>query len=198
MTKRLFMPKRRLFPFLVLATVLAAGCGGEPGSRGGQGFNRSRSRPSPTPFPTRSVPSRGFDASKLETEFNVSYSGPNWVQVVDRQLENTWYVVGIVPTESGGDLEAQVESHRQEFSTTPGSKHLESGVLDSKVLGRMMWSLGSFDDGNHEMDQLVLFAAHPEDGCLIVARTEFQAADAQVQPRLDQMVAITEIVGPGL
>jgi hypothetical protein len=192
------MPKPLSYPFLLVAIVLAAGCGGEPGSQGRSGMGRASSRPTPTAYPTRSVPSRGFDASTLESEYNVSYSGPNWVQLVDRHLENTWFVVGISPTESGGNLEAQVESHRQEFSTTPGSKHLQSGVVETKALGKVMWSLGSFDGEGHKMEQLVLFAAHPDAGCLIVARTEFPFTDAPIQPRLDQMVAITEIVGPGL
>ncbi len=192
------MTKRPLFPYLLLAIVLAAGCGGEPGPHRGSGWRRASSRPTATPLPTRSVPARGFDASTLETEFNVSYASPNWVQVVHRHLENTWFVVGIVPSRSGGNLEEEVENHRREFSETPGSKHLQSGVVDSKVLGRVMWSLGSFDDGIHEMEQLVLFAAHPEDGCLVIARSEFPATDDPIQPRLDQMVAIAEIVGPGL
>ncbi len=192
------MPKRLLRPFLLVAIVLAAGCGGEPGSNDGPGMGRARSRPTPTPFPTRSAPSRGFDASTLEAEYNVSYSGPDWVQVVHRQLENMVFVVGIVPSRSGGNLEEEVENHRQEFNQTPGSKHLKSGVLESKVLGRVMWSLGSFDEEGHETEQLVLFAAHPDDGCLIIARSEYPATDAPLQPRLDEMVAITEIVGPGL
>jgi hypothetical protein len=192
------MQKPLLYPFLLVAAILAAGCGGEPGSHGRSGTGRASSRPTPTAYPTRSVPSRGFDASTLETEYNVTYASPNWVQVVDRQLENTWFVVGIVPSRSGGNLEEEVEGHRQEFSHTPGSRHLQSGSVDTTALGRVMWSLGSYDDGGKKAEQLVLFAAHPEDGCLVIARSEFPATDDPIQPRLDQMVAIAEIVGPGL
>lgn len=191
--------RKRLFLISILAlNGLVIGCGGQPTPENTPHVTRLGPRDTPTPYPTRSVPSKGFDAGLLESEFKISYSGPHWVHLGRRDRENSIVVVGIVPSRSGSNLSQEVANHRDEFSRTAGSTYHESGSVDTKTLGRAMWSWGSHRDEDRPTEQLVLFAAHPADGCLVIARAEFPSARDPIQPHLDELVAIAEIVGPGL
>jgi hypothetical protein len=61
-----------------------------------------------TLYPTRSVPSTGFDRTRIPERFRLMQSGPYWVQLVDPEEPFSSIVVGIEPSRSGRDLEAAV------------------------------------------------------------------------------------------
>lgn len=189
----------KLFSSLLLLILAfsAFGCGTQPEPNRYQGRVNVR-RASPTPYPTRSVPSKGFNAASLKPDYIISFSGPFWVQLGHRTRKNTTVVVGIVPSRSGQNLENEVDSHRQEFSQSPTLEYHESGSLETKALGPAMWSWGSEVVLDVTMEQLVLFAVHPGEDCLLVARSEFPADDISIESHLEELVRIAEIVGPGI
>lgn len=184
---------------LHVAILVTLGCGNRPEPPAVRGQeNPLRPRSTPTPYPTRTAPSRGFDASTLKPEYEINYSGPSWVQLNNRRIQNNVIVVGIVQSEPGGNYDRQVELHRQEFSNNPLSKYRESGTIETRNLGLATWSWASFDADGVEMEQLALFAEHPTEGCLLVARSEFPSDGGNIEPRLRELVEVAEIVGPGL
>jgi hypothetical protein len=80
----------------------------------------------------------------------------------------------------------------------PQSRYRESGAVDSPALGTLRWTWSSYRMDDEEIEQLALFGAHPADGCLVIARSEYRAESGDRQDKLDELVAITSIIGPGL
>ena len=184
---------------LHVAILVTLGCGPRPEPptvRARESTLRPRS--TPTSLPTGTAPSRGFDASALKSEYNISYSGPSWVQLSHRSIKDKVIVVGIVQSEPGGNYDRQVDLHRQEFSSNPLSTYRESGTVETRGLGLATWSWASFDADGVEMEQIALFAEHPTEGCLLIARSEFPSDGGSIEPHLRELVEVADIVGPGL
>ena len=184
---------------LLLAAVAAglSGCGADPVETP---HRRTVEAPpaTPAPMPTRVAPSAGFDAARIPDRFTVAPAGPYWVQLSDPDEPNASIVVGIEPRRSGGDLEAAVEMQRAEMDNPPVSKFRETGTFDGEALGEMRWTFSTFQMDETEMHQLALFGAHPTEGCLVIARSEYPAGSTDRQARLDELVAITSVIAPGL
>jgi hypothetical protein len=181
---------------LIAATVMAiGGCGAEPAPYQ-QAVGPSRS--TPTPYPTRSVPAAGYDQAEVPERFTIQPSGPFWVQLFDPAAPEGTIVVGIEPSRSGADLAAAVEMQRQEMDNPPHSQFHESGVVTTEALGAVRWTWASYRLDEIEMEQLALFAAHPGEGCLLIARSEYPSSRGERQAKLDELVAIASTIGPGL
>lgn len=184
----------------VFAVAMITGCGSESTQNGQPQYRHAVGSPknTPTPLPTRTVQGSGFDRSAISDRFLVTLSGPYWVQLVDREAPSSIIVVGIEPTRSGYDLEGAVEMQRSEMDNPPQSMFLESGVFESDVLGVMQWTSSRYQIDEQEIQQIALFGAHPADGCLVIARSEFPENGGSFQSKLDELVTTTEIIGPGL
>lgn len=152
----------------------------------------------PVPVPTRIAPSTGFEEARIPDRFTLAHSGPYWVQLNDPGEPGASLVVGIEPRRSGGDLEAAVEMQRAEMDAPPDSRFRETGTVDSEVLGAMRWTWSTLETDEGEMHQLALFGAHPTEGCLVIARSEYPDGSGDRQAKLDELVAITGIIAPGL
>ncbi len=190
------MAPRMVLALLIAATVIAiGGCGAEPApSQQAVGPRRS----SPTALPTRSVPAAGFDEAQIPERFQLQPSGPYWVQLVDPADRSASIVVGIEPSRSGAELEAAVAVQRQEMDNPPHSRFHESGGLATEALGTVRWTWASYRSDDLDMEQLALFGAHPTDGCLVIARSEYPSGSGERQTKLDELVAIASVIGPGL
>jgi hypothetical protein len=187
---------RTVLALLIAATVIATGgCGAEPAPyRQAAGPQRS----SPTALPTRSVAAAGYDHARIPERFTLQPSGPYWVQLFDPADRLATIVVGIEPSRSGADLEAAVAMQRQEMDNPPQSRFHESGEVLTEALGAMRWTRSSYRLDELEMQQLALFGAHPADGCLVIARSEYPGGGGERQAKLDELVAIASVIGPGL
>ena len=189
----------RGFPQVAASFILllaAIGCGVAPQD---EQEMSTRPRKSPTPYPTRSVTASGFQEADLPPQYLVSYSGPYWVQLNDLENNEVSIVVGIVPTQSARDLEAAVEGQMQDLATPAKPRDRESGSIDSQALGRMLGFRTQFDDEiGTRSKQVALFGTHPADGCLVIARSEYPSEGADDQAKLDELVAIADVIAPGL
>jgi hypothetical protein len=192
---------RMLRPIVVLLLAAVAtgisGCGAGPAETPQR---RTAEAPpaSPIPMPTRISPSTGFEAARIPERFTLAHSGSYWVQLNDPGEPGASLVVGIEPRRSGGDLEAAVEMQRAEMDAPRDSRFRETGTVESEVLGEMRWTWSTFEVDEVEMHQLALFGAHPTEGCLVIARSEYPAGSADRQTKLDELVAVTGIIAPGL
>lgn len=190
------MAPRIVLALLIAATVTAVGgCGAEPAPYQ-QAVGPSHG--TPTPYPTRGVPATGYDTGQIPERFVIQPSGPYWVQLFDPAAPQGTIVVGIEPTRPGDDLEAAVAMQRQEMDNPPHSRFREAGELATAALGAMRWTWSSFTIDDLEMEQLALFGAHPADGCLVIARSEYPSGSGERQAKLDELVAIATVIGPGL
>jgi len=190
------MAPRIVLALLIAATAMAiGGCGAEPAPYK-QAVGPSRS--TPTPYPTRSVPAAGYDQAQVPERFTIQPSGPFWVQLIDAADRQASIVVGIQPTRSGADLGAAVEMQRQEMDKPPHSQFHESGAVTTAALGEIRWTWSSYRIDDLEMQQLALFGAHPADRCLVIARSEYPSGRGERQAKLDELVAIAAVIGPGL
>jgi hypothetical protein len=120
------------------------------------------------------------------------------VQLVDPADRSASIVVGIEPSRSGAELEAAVAVQRQEMDNPPHSRFHESGGLATEALGTVRWTWASYRSDDLDMEQLALFGAHPTDGCLVIARSEYPSKSGDRQAKLDELVAIASVIGPGL
>jgi hypothetical protein len=190
------MAPRIVLALLIAATVMAiGGCGAEPApSQQVVGPQRS----SPTASPTRSVAATGYDQARIPERFTLQPSGPYWVQLFDPAAPQATVVVGIEPSRSGADLEAAVAMQRQEMDNPPHSRFHESGELATDALGTARWTRSSYRFDDLDMEQLALFAAHPGEGCLVIARSEYPSGGGELQAKLDELVAIASVIAPGL
>jgi hypothetical protein len=192
---------RMLRPVVVLLLAAAAagtiGCGAGPEDTPHRRAAELQVD-TPIPMPTRSAPSTGFEEARIPDRFRLAHSGPYWVQLIDPGEPGASLVVGIEPRRSGGDLEAAVEMQRAEMDAPPVSRFRETGTVDTEALGGMRWTWSTFEVDDVEMHQLALFGAHPTEGCLVIARSEYPARGGDRQAKLDELVAITSIVAPGL
>lgn len=181
--------------FFIALIFVTGSCGVQTDQTYGK---RHPPRERPTPLPTRNITNPGFSRTQVPAHFSISYSGPYWVQLQRRDVENTTIVVGVEPSRSGDDLEAEVESHRSSIDYPPDGLHLDSGTIESGVLGQVLWSWGRFKSDDQTFDQLAIFARHPEDGVLLIARSEFPSEGDEIDFKLDELLAMAEIIGPGL
>ena len=190
------MPRNRsvcLVLFLVLGVVA---CGGQPE---GQRPITAEHQDNREPLPTRSTSTAGdLDLGSLFPEYEVSFSGPYWVQLNHREIEDLTFVVGVEPTLKGGNLQEQLQEHREEMDHPPGTLHRDSGNLESEGLGSTVWSWGTIDVTGAAIEQLALFAAHPVDSSLLIARSEFPSQGNDIEVQLAELLRIAEIVGPTL
>lgn len=192
------MPQLRNVLFVAVAvSVTMSSCGGPPQEHRTQ---RASQRATPLPLPTRNVPENmAFSleaAAERFPEFVVEQSGPFWVQLTHRQAVDTTIAIGVEPRLKGSDLEAALGDYREGMDP---SMIRDSGTVDDAVLGQASWVLARFDGGSGSVtNQLALFAAHPVDGSLLLARSEFPSDGEDVRSRLDELVAITSVIGPGL
>ncbi len=189
------MRRLRLSVFLMAFILVSVSCGVQPDQDYGA---RYPPREGPTPLPTRSIANPGFNRAQIPSHFNVTYSGPYWVQLRRRDIENTTIVVGVEPSRSGNGLEEEVKNHRSSIDYPPDGLHLGAGTIESDVLGQVLWSWGRFKSDEQTIDQLAIFASHPEDGVLLIARSEFPSEGDEIDFRLDELLAMAEIIGPGL
>jgi hypothetical protein len=187
----------RIVPALLIAATVAAigGCGAEP-TPSPQAVGPSRN--TPTPYPTRSAAATGYDRAQVPERFVIQPSGPFWVQLFDPAARDATIVVGIEPTRSGAELEAAVAMQREEMDRPPQSRYHEAGELRSETLGAVRWTWASYRLDDLEMEQLALFAAHPGEGCLLIARSEYPSGKGERQAKLDELVAVAAVIGPGL
>lgn len=190
-----------LRPVVVLLLAAAAagisGCGAGPAETPQRRMAEAPPA-TPVPMPTRSAPSTGFEEARIPDRFTLAHSGPYWVQLNDPGEPGASLVVGIEPRRSGGDLEAAVEMQRAEMDAPPVSRFRETGTVDSEALGEMRWTWSTFESDDVEMHQLALFGAHPTEGCLVIARSEYPARGGDRGAKLDELVAITGLIAPGL
>lgn len=189
--------KRSFALCLVMGAIVGVtACGGSPET---QGRPDRSPRQTPQPLPTRSTSSvQDLDVVALFPEYQVYFSGPYWVQLDHRETENLSVVVGVEPSNKGADLRTLVEEHKEEMDHPPGARHHESGDRQSEILGSFMWSWGTIGEGEEALEQLVIFAAHPVDSSLLIARSEFPVEDGDIKPQLDELIRIAEIIGPTL
>ena len=189
--------RRKLVLCLTMVAVLGvAGCSDRPGS---QGSADSRSHNTPVPQPTRSSSSiQELDVVTLFPEYTVFFSGPYWVQLDHLEMENLTIVVGVEPSIKGADLQTLVEEHQEVMDHPPGGRHHESGDRQSEKLGSFVWAWGTIGEGEEALEQLVIFAAHPVDSSLLIARSEFPVEDGDIKPQLEELIRIAEIIGPTL
>lgn len=189
----------RRIPFLCLTMVAVlgvAGCSDRPES---QRSARSRSHNTPVPQPTRSSSSvQELDVVALFPEYRFFFSGPNWVQLDHLEIDNLSVVVGVEPSVKGADLQTFVEEHQEEMDHPPGARHHESGDRQSELLGSFVWSWGTIGKDEEAVEQLVIFAAHPVDSSLLIARSEFPVEDGDIKSHLEELIRIAEIIGPTL
>ena len=188
---------RNVLIFAVAISVTMSSCGGSPQEDRTQ---RTSETMTPVPLPTRNVPED--TAFSLETaaerfpEFVIEQSGPFWVQLTHRQAGDTTMAIGVEPRVKGSDLGAALGDYREGIDP---AMIRDSGAIDDEVLGRAAWIWARFDEGNGSVtDQLALFATHPVDGSLLLSRYEFPSDEDNVQSKLDELIAITSAIGPGL
>ena len=124
--------------------------------------------------------------------------GTSWVQLDPLDEGAPTIVVGIEPGLYIDDLDRVLEDHRIEFDNPPSSTHRGSGTMRSDVLGEVSWSWATFETEDAPMDQIALFAGHPNDTLLLMARAEFPSGGDDIQPQLQELLRATEIIGPGL
>lgn len=187
-----------LFTVFSVVGMVTGGCGGsqEPPSSGSV-----RRHPTTPPQPTRPATGawgRGFDADTNFPEYKLTLVGSSWVQLDHLQDESTSMVVGVEPGLYVESLQQVLGDHRMEFDSPPLSRHREAGTVESEVLGDVNWSWANFDADGVTMTQLAVFAAHPNDNLLLLARSEFPSDSDDIQTELQQLVRATELIGPGL
>ncbi len=184
----------------VISTVVmfTSGCGG-PGDAPSGGSVRQH--PTTAPQPTRPATGawgRGFDAEANFPDFKLTLVRTTWVQLDHLEEPSTTIVVGVEPGIFVDSLQQMLDDHRMEFDGPPLSRHRGAGVVESEVLGEASWSWANFDAEGVTMTQLALFAAHPNDNLLLLARSEFPSDSDDIQPQLQELVRATELIGPGL
>jgi hypothetical protein len=185
---------------LCFAVCSLLGCEMSPNQTKDQGRSKAPVvlRTEPTPLPTRSVPSTGFDESKIPDSFAIQYSGPYWVQLNDRSTTGSSIVVGVDPTECGQDLAGALESYRTEMDKPPQSRFEESGTRETSTFGPVYWGRASFAEDDLTIEQIAIYAHHPSDACLVIARSEYREDSARFQDKLDELVRLASIIGPGI
>jgi hypothetical protein len=145
------------------------------------------------------VESTGFDEAALPQQYAVSYSGSYWVQLNHVDDPSVSIVVGIVPSQPASDLDAAVKGQLQDLAPAARPSDRESGSVESATLGPMRWYRTRYEDEEGvERVQLALFGAHPADSCLVVARSEYPADTPDAATKLDELLEIVSVVGPGL
>lgn len=190
------MGRRLIYCLTMIAVLAIAACGGRPEP---QRRAESRSHNTPVPLPTRSSASvQDLDVAALFPEYRVFFSGPYWVQLDHLEIEGLTIAIGVEPSFKGPDLQKFHQEHQEEMNHPPGTRRRDSGDRESEVLGSLLWSWGTIEDGDQDIDQLALFAAHPTDSSLLIARSESLSEEGGIQDHLDELIRIAEIIGPTL
>lgn len=190
--------KRTGWAGAVFLTIGMIGCGGPQEPPPGQAV---RQHPTAAPQPTRPATGawgRNFDAQENFPEHRLTLVRTSWVQLDPLQDGSTTIVVGVEPGIYVDSLPQVLADHRMEFDSPPFSRHRGSGVVKNDVLGEINWSWGVFDSEGVAMTQLAVFAPHPNDDLLLIARSEFPSDSDDIQSELDELVRAAEIIGPGL
>jgi len=195
---------RQKHAILALSLITAAGMVSGGCGRGGQEEPPAagpRPRTTAVPQPTRPATGdwgRGFDAETNFPEFKLTLVGTSWVQLDHLEETSTSIVVGFEPGIYADSLQQVLADHRMEFNSPPLSVHRGSGTVSSEVLGEVNWSWANFDAEGTTMTQLAVFAPHPNDTVLLLARSEFPSDSDNIQPQLQELIRATELIGPGL
>jgi hypothetical protein len=158
-------------------------------------------RATPYPTPTRSVaggPLADADMALMLPEYNLSRSGAYWIQLDHRETDETTIVVGMEPGAQSSNLQAHVDDHREAIHYPPVNEHLDSGFIESEILGQVAWSWGRLGGDAGSTDEIALFCHHSALVSLMIARYEFPSDGGDLQPRLDELVRVAEIVSKGL
>ncbi len=158
---------RRVQTYLLIVLISAngavvVGCGSPQDERRPVA---GRARPASPPTPTRPAVGawgRSFDAEQNFPDYDLTLVGVSWVQLDHREDENISLVVGYEPADPGTDLQAALDEHLQGFEGSKGSDPLQTGTIESEILGPVLWARSTFDMEGVEMTQLALFARHPK------------------------------------
>jgi hypothetical protein len=152
-------------------------------------------------MPTQTPLSGGnasFDPDQLFPDYQFTRTDRFWVQLDHRNQPGVTMVIGLDPQNINSDLDEILLEHQRQFETPRSDRRPESGSMESSVLGRVVWSGVSIEGEESEVFEIALYALHPRDQTLIVARSEFPSETDDTQAKLNELVAATEAVAPGL
>ena len=182
----------------LLVLMLLGGCGG-PTDRSESEKRKADSTPHvmPTATPIQAGPG-SFDPDEAFPDYVYTHADRFWVQLDHREVADSTIVIGIEPSIDATDLSAELANVRGEFEGSPTARNLDSGTIDSALLGGLVWSWARMGEDDIAMEQIVVLANHPRDGSLVIARAEYPEGTAEMQEKLDELVAAAEIVAPSL
>ncbi len=193
--------KKQTILRLIIASFLFVGIGcGNPPTTTSDG-QRVPPRDSPVPTPTRSIVSGSLsddEMAEMLPDYSLTRAGGNWIQLQHRVNQEITIVVGVEMGLSGADLDSQIEDHRESIHYPPRNQHRGSGHTELPFLGNATWSWGSLDIGEDPIDEIALFAFHPVFEALLIARYEGPSENDEVQPELDELLRVADIVAQGL
>ncbi len=192
------MRSKTVSGMLAASLLVVAACGGSPERRR---LTATRAVSTPHTMPTATPPAGGpmsFDPGELFPDYRFTQTDRFWVQLDHLTRPGVTIAIGIEPRINNPDLDALRREHERQFEA-PGSKRRpEHGSLESPVLGAVVWTRAGLGGEDETLQQIAVFAIHPRDQTLVVARSEFPEDSADPQAKLDELVATAEIVAPVL